>query len=164
MPGQWLGKRALVRLTLAYGAIILAAVLADRILRLATAWIHPNATVIVDGVTVVYHGIARSSLYRDELVWYTAMCLLLATIAVLMHDDSDALQQPLRRFLTSRKVNMMVGTLFIFCALGLTFSKAVPDPILNALTVVNLVVIGLIVVRVLMREVYVRLRGNRTRT
>ena len=38
MPGQWPGKRALVRFTLAYGAIILAAVLADRILRLATAW------------------------------------------------------------------------------------------------------------------------------
>lgn len=145
-------------LLLTNGFILLLAFISYYLLKWLSGEIYSTSIIIVQGKTAIEKGNVYSFLYLNELIWYTIMLLLLSTIWILKKDDRKNYNSKIQYFLISKKMNVIVGVIFIFSALGLTFSKTIPDPIIDILTYFNLTIIALIIIRFILKEIYLRKR------
>jgi type IV secretory pathway VirB2 component (pilin) len=142
------------RLVLAYAAVGIVVLAASAGLYYLTGYIYRNAQVIVGGELMVDNGKVYHSLYTEELIWHAVAALLIVTAWHLM---SDRLPDEVNRigwFLTSRRVNVIAGILFIFAGLGLLFGKSGLDPVTVFVVLLDLALVSAVVLRVVWREIY----------
>ena len=145
----------LKRLLVAYGLAGVTALVAYHGSIWLSGKLHPHSTFSIGGKRVVEE--VQVSLYGEEVWWYSIMLFLLATVWALREDDGTAYKSRWEYLFTSKKLNTMVGVLFIFAALGLVFSKTAQfDPVVTAVFLFNLTTLAVIFVRFIARETYLR--------
>ena len=145
------------RLLVAYGLVVVTALVAYHGSKWLTGKLHPHSGLSIGGKRVVEEGKVQFSLYGEQVWWYSIMLFFLATVWALREDDRNAYESTWHYLFTSKKVNMMVGVLFIFAALGLVFAKtALVDPVVTAVHLFNLTALAVIFVRFIAKESYLR--------
>jgi hypothetical protein len=103
---------------------------------------------------MVDHGRVYHSLYTGQLVWHALAAFFIVTAWHLRSDQFPAGAKGFAWFLTSGRVNIVAGTVFIFAGLGLVFGKAPPDPVQDSIYLFDLALVVAVALRVVCREIY----------
>ena len=158
------------RLLVAYCLVAATAFVAYHGSKWLTGKLHPHSTLsrgrmvtsegrrVIEEERMVEEGKVNFSLYGEQVWWYSTMLFFLATVWALREDDRTAYESTWEYLLTSKKVNMMVGVLFIFATLGLLFGKGghVVDPVVIALLLFSPMALAVIFARFIARGIYLR--------
>ena len=122
---------------------------------------HPHSIVIHSEEIMVEYGHTYRSLYTGELIFYALMFFFMISIWILHSDKYSDFDGPIDYFLASKKMNIISGVLFSFAGIGIVLTgKTVPDPVLDFLTIFNLSLVFLVVLRFFIKEVYLRRRSK----
>lgn len=142
------------RLVLAYALVAVAVLVAHTGLRYLTGYFYRNGKVWIGGRLMVDHGRVYHSLYTGQLVWHALATFFIVTVWHLTSDQSADSSKRFAWLLTSRRVNIIAGVLFIFGGLGLVFGKSTPDPVQDSIVFLDFAVVVLVVLRVICRGIY----------
>ena len=142
------------RLVLAYALVAIAILVAHTGLRYLTGYVHRNGQVWIGGRLMVDHGRVYHSLYTGQLIWHALAAFFIVSAWHLSSDQSADSPKRFAWFLTSRRVNIIAGILFIFGGLGFVFGKSTPDPVQDSIVLLDFGVVVAVALRVICRGIY----------
>jgi len=146
--------KRLKQLCWAYLSVLAGTLLCDRLLFHFTGIAFKRSTIWSGGKLIVSNGVAYQNYWREEVLTYSIMFFIIATVIALV-DDKECYSSAIDKFLRSKKYNAVSCIVFAFCAYGiLLWGKTIPNALSVVMLPANVFVCLLVFLRWICRAAY----------